>query len=109
MFKPRRHPDLSDEIAIFTTDNYKKGIKELFKHFVFKNGYDKSKKYYTSAYGYNNEDNFQEIDWKPNLITNELGEVVFKIKKNKTNRSYLFCIQGFTEEGQLISDVITMD
>lgn len=102
-----KHP--YDRIAIFTTENYKKGIKEVFKHYVFKNGYDKSKKYYSPLYNYATGTENQEIDWKPNLVTNALGETVFKIKNNEANNRKMFVIQGYTEHGKLISSSVFLD
>lgn len=107
VFRPRPSRKSFDRIGIFTTDNYKKGIKELFKSYVFKNGYDKSKKYYNPVYDYTFKNENKTIDWKPNLITDTLGEVAFKIKKDDTSNECLFVIQGFTEQGRLISSIVT--
>jgi hypothetical protein len=92
-------------IQVFTTENYKKNITTLFKEYVFNDGYDKVKKYYTPEYGFNeNETKAQiEIDWKPDLITNDFGELEFKVKKNN---NYLFFIQGLLKNGFLISSII---
>ena len=92
-------------VQVFTTENYKNNITTLFKEYVFNEGYDKAKKYYTSQYDFNQKnDNAQfEIDWKPDLITNDLGQVNFKIKKSN---NYFFFIQGFSKNGFLISDII---
>jgi len=95
-------------IQVFTTENYKNNITNLFKEYVFNEGYDKAKKYYTSQYDFNQKNaNAQfEIDWKPDLITNDLGEVNFKINNNNNNNNYFFFIQGFSKKGILISDII---
>jgi hypothetical protein len=91
-------------IQVFTTENYKKNITNLFKEYVFNEGYDKIKKYYAPVYDFNKKNKAQiEIDWKPDLITNNFGEVEFKIK---TNSNYLFLIQGITKNGALISNII---
>ncbi len=107
VFRPKSSRRSYDRIAVFTTDNYKKGVKELFKQYVFENGYDKSKKYYNEAYNYTFENESTEIDWKPNLITDASGIVKFKVKKTDASNLPLFIVQGFTEQGQLISSIIT--
>lgn len=109
LFNPGKNPRSLSKIAIFTTDNYKEGIKELFKHYVFNDGYDKSKKYYSPLYNYAMGTENQEIDWKPNLVTNGLGETVFRIKNNEANNRKVFVIQGHTEHGKLISSTVFLD
>lgn len=93
---------------VFTTDNYKNNIQELFSNFVVQRGYNKVKKYYTPIYNYKSNVKLTEIDWKPELITNELGEVYFKIKKNTDVDNYLFSINGFSESGILINNIISI-
>lgn len=95
--------------VIFTTDNYKKRIKELFKQYIFDYGYDKSKIYYTPLYSPEVASKDYEIDWKPNLRTNKKGEVVFEIKENNSANRLLFSVQGFTENGKLISELIKVN
>jgi hypothetical protein len=107
VFRPKTSSKSYDRIGIFTTDNYKKGVKELFKHYVFKNGYDTSKKYYNATYDYAFENESTAIDWKPNLVTDASGEVTFKIKEDDISNEHLFIVQGFTKQGQLISSIIT--
>lgn len=96
---------------VFTTDNYKKNIKLLYVERVIIDGFDKAKKYYTPFYDNNTvtSNEWLEIDWKPELATNAAGEVSFNIKENKNLEGLLFSIQGFTEEGGLISEIITME
>jgi hypothetical protein len=91
---------------VFTTDNYKNNIQELFSNFVVQRGYNKVKKYYTPIYNYESSIKLTEIDWKPELITNELGEAYFKIKMYVGIDSYLFSINGFSESGILINSRI---
>ena len=90
---------------VFTTDNYKKGIQELFQDFTVLNGYDKSKKYYLPLIE-NNVLPIKEIDWKPTLETNKKGEVFFKIKDSKYRSDYLFLIEGVSTNGHLISNML---
>ncbi|MET2985222.1 hypothetical protein [Aureibaculum conchae] len=94
---------------VFTTDNYKKNIVLLYDEYVFKEGYDKEKRYYTPRYDYETTDktlNWIEVDWKTNLIPNAFGEIGFKILQNKKLEGYLFSIQGFSNQGHLISEII---
>ncbi|WP_321974414.1 hypothetical protein [Aureibaculum sp. 2210JD6-5] len=94
---------------VFTTENYKKGITLLYDEYVFKKGYDKEKKYYSPRYDYDTTNktlNWVEIDWKTDLTPNAFGEMEFKIKQHKKLEGYLFSIQGFSDEGRLISEII---
>jgi len=94
---------------IFTTQNYKKNIPELFNEYAFTDGFDKEKKYYSPVYDFNVNKhlNWGEIDWKPNLTTNTSGETFVKIKPHSESDGILFSIQGFSDEGFLISEIIT--
>lgn len=94
---------------VFTTDNYKNNIKELFKKYYFQDGYDKSKKYYTPIYGFDAFNKYQEIDWKPVVLTNESGEAFFKIEKSRLSEAVLLSIQGLTNIGKLVSDIILIE
>ena len=49
---------------------------------------------------------WMEVDWKPTLKTDKNGEVFFKILKQNKPKGLLFSIQGFSEEGHLISETI---
>ena len=90
-------------VHVYTTQNYKKNITDLFENYIMKNGYDKPKKYYAPIFD-NEKSNLTEIDWKPNLESNKKGEVVFKISNKKKN-SLLFSVQGFSKEGILINEL----
>lgn len=93
---------------IFTTDEYQKNATQLFDKFIINNGYDRTKKYYTPLYTFNKSRpiNLLEVDWKPFLKTNSKGEAVFKISNNKESKGFLMSIQGFSNEGHLISETI---
>jgi hypothetical protein len=94
---------------VFTTENHKKNITELFDKYVFNDGFDKVKKYYSPIYDFdiNKNLNWMEMDWKPDLATNNTtGEAFIKINHNKKSEMYLFSIQGFSEEGLLISEIL---
>lgn len=94
---------------VFTTENYKKNIELLYKEYVIKDGYDTAKKYYAPRYDYETTSktlNWLEIDWKTDLIQNAFGEMEFKIKQNEKLAGYMFSIQGFSDEGYLISEII---
>ncbi|KRD61615.1 hypothetical protein ASE40_08790 [Flavobacterium sp. Root935] len=90
---------------VFTTQNYQNNIVELFNQYIITDGFDKDKKYYSPIYAFNIEkySNWTEIDWKPDLQTNN-GEVSFKIKSNPQLEGYLFSVQGFAQDGSLISE-----
>lgn len=93
---------------VLTDDNHKKNIVELFNEHIVQNGYDKEKKYYKPLYEFDNDQFFDwiEIDWKPKIKTNENGVAFFKIGANEIQNKYLFSIQGFTDEGLLISEIL---
>ena len=94
---------------VFTTENYKKNIVLLYDEYIIKQGYDKGKKYYSPRYDYDITTktlNWIEVDWKTDLIPNTFGEMIFKIKQNKKLEGYLFSIQGFSDQGHLISEII---
>ena len=96
---------------VFTSDSYSKGTTVLFDRFVIKNGFDRAKKYYTPLYVFERSrpTNLLEVDWKPNLKTDKKDEVTFKIVKDDKVNSLLFYIQGFSNEGHLISKAIGID
>lgn len=108
MYKPVESKYI-DKIVFFTTDDYKKGTTNNFKTYVFKEGYSVSKKYYKPLFSQDSEITNNEIDWKPNLITNKKGEAVFKIKGNLDIENLFFSIQGLSEKGELISGFYTLD
>ena len=95
---------------VFTTDEYQNG-PFLFDKYVIKNGFDRSKKYYTPLYTFDQTraSNWIEIDWKPQLKTNKQGELTFKIPNDKKNTRFLMSIQGFSHAGHLISETILTD
>jgi hypothetical protein len=105
-------PDRGNIIyQVFTTENHKKNITELFNEYVFNDGFDREKKYYSPIYDFNINTNLNwvEIDWKPDLITNNIGEAIIRIKQNEKLNGYLFSIQGFSDEGLLISEILKRD
>jgi hypothetical protein len=105
-FKPgTRFPYRPDTIAFFTTEEYKNGTSINFENYVFKEGYDNSTNYYTPLYLNSNQILSDEIDWKPNLISNASGEFVFKLKDNLDHKNLFFYIQGLSNQGELISVV----
>lgn len=95
---------------VFTTDEYRNGAVP-FDKFIIKNGFDRSKKYYTPLYTFDQTraSNWIEIDWKPQLKTNNQGELTFKIPNDKKNTRFLMSIQGFSHAGHLISETILTD
>ncbi|RKN78450.1 hypothetical protein D7Z94_19740 [Ulvibacterium marinum] len=96
---------------VFTSDTFGENKNTLFNKFVIKNGFDRAKKYYTPMYASERSRpiDFMEVDWKPNLITNNKGEASFKIARKDSENGLLFKIQGFSSEGHLISKTILTD
>jgi len=90
---------------VFTDDNYKNNVKELFVKYVITEGYDKAKPYYQPLYSFDRSSyqSWKEIDWKANIQTNEKGDVFIKVAKMKNN-SIFFSIQGLSNQGLLISE-----
>lgn len=93
---------------VFTTDNYKKGIVELFQGFTILNGYDQSKQYYIPLIE-NEVLPIKEVDWKSMLETNKDGIAFFKIKNDKDKENVMFIVEGVSVDGHLISDVVGVD
>jgi len=93
---------------VFTTEDYKKNIIPIFKEFIAADGYDRAKTYFSPIYAFdeNRLDGWTEIDWKPTVKTDNNGSAFFKIR-TKGSLKYTFIIQGFTEEGLLISEIIS--
>lgn len=93
---------------VFTTDTYRNNTIALFDEHMITNGYDKGIEYYSPIHDMNTIGNKSEmeIDWKPSLKTNKNGEVFFKVLKQRKPEGLLFSIQGFSEEGHLISETI---
>ncbi len=113
-FKPKGLTGGGANISIFqvfTSDAFGQNKTELFDKFVIKNGFDQAKKYYTPLYVFEGSRPLDliEVDWKPNLITNNKGEVSFKIARKDSENGLLFEIQGFSSEGHLISKTIQTD
>ena len=99
----RREPKITI-FHVFTTENYKNNVKELFRKHFFESGFDKAKSYYTPRY-INTTDNLeQEVDWKPIIVTDSKGQSVFKIN-DSLETNYLLSIQGFSDNGDLISEI----
>lgn len=97
-------------ISYFQAFTAEKNI-QLFDRFVIKNGFDRTKKYYTPLYVFERSRlaELLEVDWKPSLKTDEKEEVTFKIAKDDKFKGLLFFIQGFSNEGHLISKTIGID
>ena len=96
---------------VFTSESYGRDTTVLFDKFVITNGFDRAKKYYTPLYVFDRSRpiDLLEVDWKPYVKTNRKGEVSFKIAKDDRVNSLLFLIQGFSNEGHLISKTILAD
>ncbi|MDY0780495.1 hypothetical protein [Tenacibaculum sp. IB213877] len=96
-------------VQVFTTENYKKNIVNLFKEYVIKNGYDKEEKYFPPVLNIDNPNIIHELDWKPILKnSNTENRIVFKLKKDSfiNEEDIIFYIQGISNRGILINDII---
>ncbi|ESU24640.1 hypothetical protein FEDK69T_05630 [Flavobacterium enshiense DK69] len=91
---------------VFTNERYNNDIVELFDEFIVTNAYDRSKKYYTPAFNHKRPSGFMEMDWKTNLTTDNNGRSAFKIVKTDVTQKTIFSIQGLSEDGVLISEII---
>jgi len=96
---------------VFTSDAYGENTSVPFDEFVITNGFDRAKKYYSPLYAFERSRpiNLTEVDWKPNLKTYNAEKVNFKIAKDDKGNGLLFFIQGFSNEGHLISKTIEID
>jgi len=96
---------------VFTSDAFGKNKNKLFDQFVVKNGFDRAKKYYAPMYTFEQSRplDLLEVDWKPHLKTDKKGDISFKIAKDDKANGLLFVIQGFSNEGHLISKTISRD
>lgn len=92
---------------VFTNEN----SSRLFDRFIIKNGFDRPKKYYTPFHEFVRpiQLNVREVDWKPLLRTDKAGEVFFKIENQSKNSKLVLAIQGFSNQGHLISKTIRTD
>ncbi len=96
---------------VFTSDAFGQNKNDLFDKFVIVNGFDRAKKYYTPMYIFDQPRpiDLLEVDWKPHLKTDKKGEISFKIAKDDKANGLLFVIQGFSNEGHLVSKTIEID
>lgn len=96
-------------IQVFTTKDYKKNIENLTKKIVIKKGYDRERKYFSFKQGSTSSRTVSELDWKPNLVYNESTKMYeFKVSKeiDFKNNNIVFYVQGVSEKGELINEVI---
>lgn len=129
LLKIRRYDDLLsipsediDEIYIGSNFNTiikiytnKKSAGKKILHpgvdFIVKNGFEREKEFENVEYAVTNDnegfENFGIIDWQPTVITDEKGN--FKINvPNKYSGEVKIMIEGFNQEGKLISEVKTL-
>jgi len=93
---------------VFTSENHKRNVVELFNRYIARDGYDIAKKYYQPVYNFYESQprEWKEIDWKPTIKTNKKGEAIIKVYEDGPKEEHLFSIQGFTNEGLLISEIL---
>lgn len=96
---------------VFTSADYRQYKNKPFDQFVVNNGFDRARTYYTPRYIFEESRplDLLEVDWKPHLKTDTKGDISFKIAKNEKTDGYLFVIQGFSNDGHLISKTIATD
>lgn len=97
-------------ISIFLKKSYGVGAKGDFKRYantlITTGGFSPQKEFYIPLFYLNSPSNFMSygaIDWKPKLTTNEKGSVEFNIK-NTSIKKLLLIIEGFSINGNLISE-----
>jgi hypothetical protein len=111
ILRPRGIREKLTFFQVFTKVAYGDDTTLLFDKFVIKNGFDRPQKYYKPFYFVEQPrpSALTEVDWKPNLKTNKKGEASFKIGTDEKRSGLLFSIQGFSNDGHLISKTIVMD
>ena len=96
-------------IQVFTKNSYRNNTIPIFNEHIVTEGYDQKKKYCTPLYDFdtNRYADWIEVDWKPVIKTDEKGVVFIKVPSSESGQNYLFSIQGFSENGHLISKLLT--
>ena len=101
--------------VVFTNEKYKNRplleSQKKVKQFVVKQGYDESRpfirpEYYTRTN--RSFDYFGVVSWFPRMASNDQGVISFKIPNDGQEKLKLQ-LQGFTENGDLISDELSVD
>ncbi|MFD0799252.1 hypothetical protein ACFQZJ_17405 [Maribacter chungangensis] len=111
ILRPKGRREKLTFFQVFTKDAFGEETTTLFDKFIIKNGFDRAKNYYKPLYVLERSrpSTLTEVDWKPNLKTNNKGEATFKISKDYHLKNLSFHIQGFSDNGHLISKTITID
>lgn len=92
---------------VFTTDDYKNNVERLYEKITIANGYHYPKAYYVPIFDTNYPEECLEVDWISSIITNNSELNDFSISLKHDIYKYAFFIEGFTENGKLISQTIT--
>ncbi len=80
-----------------------------FGDVIIKNGFSTKKTFYTPTYYFKSDDvlsSYACLDWESDITTNDLGMFSYKIKDLGLNEITLV-IQGFTDSGELISEIVS--
>ncbi len=82
--------------------------KNLYQNLLLLTGYDSAENYYKPLFNLTKTTlDWMEIDWKNNLKTDSNGEVIIKVPVNKFSHDFKFIINGVSENGLLIHDIVT--
>lgn len=94
-------------ISIFTKNSYKRKFKKTLSSKTIEFGFSTSKEYYSPLFNSYQTDAFQNygaIKWFPDLKSNSIGIIEFKIPNYSLDLN-LF-IEGMSENGSLYSELI---
>ena len=97
-------------IRVYRKDGSRSLEKMKLRNFgdaEIKDGFSIEKTFYIPAFYFKSDDVLSEfacLDWKSNITTNELGMYSYKIK-NLGLDDIVLVIQGFTNSGELISEI----
>lgn len=81
--------------------------KNLYDKLLLETGFDRAKEYYKPEYSITSEKafNWTEIDWKPNVQTDDNGTIIIKIPTNSFTNNFQFVINGIAKNGLLFHDI----
>ena len=99
-------------IKIYTSlDFVNKSKNNPFSQFEFPLTFSENKKFYVPKYNVYNNDFFEDygvIDWIPNCDIDKNGNLNFTVY-NPANNSIKLFIEGITDTGDLVSEVIVVN
>lgn len=99
-------------IKIYTSLDFVKSTKNNpFRQFEFPLTFSENKKFYVPKYNVYNNDFFEDygvIDWIPNCNIDNNGNLNFTVYNPANTRIKLF-IEGITDTGDLVSEVMVVN